>query len=54
MMTDYRLIVAITCLAFAGCGEQRHDYRLLTPALEFDQLIAEEVVKVFAEHPGCA
>jgi hypothetical protein len=44
------IIVAVTCLCVAACSEQRHDFRLLEPALPFDQDIAEELVEVFAEN----
>jgi hypothetical protein len=33
-----------------SCGEQKHEFRLLEPALPFDRVIAEEIVEVFAEH----
>jgi len=44
------IFVAVTCLCVAACSEQRHDFRLLEPALEFDREIAEEIVEVFEEN----
>ena len=37
-------------MCVAACGEQRHEYRLLAPAAQFDREIAEELVEVFAEN----
>lgn len=42
------LLVLILVAAY-GCGEQRHEFRLLEPALPFDRAIAEELVEVFEE-----
>ena len=47
-------------LAFGGfvlgcltsCSQQQHDFRLLIPALPFDQEIAAELVEVFEENSG--
>lgn len=44
------LVLTVGCLHLAGCGEQRHDFRLLEPALPFDREIAEELVEVFEEN----
>jgi hypothetical protein len=34
----------------ASCGEQQSEFRLITPALEFDQLVAAELVEVFEQN----
>ena len=46
-----RLLVATVLFAtLTGCGEQTHEFRLLAPALPFDQAIAAELVDIFEEH----
>jgi len=44
------LAVAILLGVLTGCSEQQHEFRLLTPALLFDQEIAAELVKVFEQN----
>jgi hypothetical protein len=34
----------------AGCGEQSNEFRLLMPDLEFDQLVAADLVEVFEQN----
>jgi hypothetical protein len=43
-------LLIVACVCVAACGEQRHEYRLLAPAAQFDREIAEELVEVFAEN----
>jgi hypothetical protein len=42
--------IFVACLFVVACGEQRHEYRLLAPAAQFDREIAEELVEVFEEN----
>ncbi len=44
------ITVALIGLLLAACGEQKHEFELLVPPLEFDQEIAREIVAVFEEH----
>jgi hypothetical protein len=45
-----RLIALMMLGLLAGCGEQGSEFRLLVPALEFDQLVAAELVEVFEQN----
>jgi len=46
-----RLALAAAALAcLTSCSQQQHDFRLLIPALPFDQEIAAELVDVFEEN----
>ena len=42
--------ITFTCLVLTACGEQRHEFRLLAPASQFDRELAEELVEVFDEN----
>ena len=44
------LLGAALLMLVTSCSEQQHEFRLLTPALPFDQEIAAELVDVFEEH----
>lgn len=48
MKRAFFVFAVLVCLA--GCSEQRHEFRLLEPALPFDREIAEEFVEVFEEN----
>lgn len=46
------LPIPLLLFVLAACGEQKHDFDLLVPALPFDQEIAAELATVFEEHSG--
>jgi hypothetical protein len=50
-VTQRQCLIVLTMLGLlAGCGEHDSEFRLLIPPLEFDQLVAADLVEVFEEN----